>query len=90
MYKVPSKRDYEIGDILIFKGESNRFKTGKYYRIIQKTIIDYSIDGLDSAYGNEVLYFEGSDFGCYAVFADDNFVPVDEYRDKIINKILND
>lgn len=90
MYKIPSKREYKVGDILIFNGESGKFTYGKRYKISQKSIVDYTIDELDTDYGNECLYFEGANFGCYALFADDNFVPVDEYRDKIINNILND
>ena len=90
MYKVPSKREYEIGDVLVFKGDSSKFVTGKKYKILQKSIIDYSVDELDTSYGNEVLYFENANFGCYATFADENFEPVNEHRDKILNRILND
>lgn len=90
MYKIPTKREYNVGDVLVFKGESAKFQFGKRYKIFKKSIIDYSIDELDTSYGNEVLYFENSDFGCYSKFADENFESINEHRDKIINRILND
>lgn len=89
MYKILSKREYKVGDILVFKGESCKFKHGKQYKISQKSIVDYAIDDLDMNYGNECLYFEDTNFGCFAVYADDNFVTINEYRDEVINNILN-
>jgi hypothetical protein len=91
MHKIPSKREYKIGDVLIFKGDSIKFVVGKKYKIIKKHTIDYNIDELDTSYyGNEALYFENTDFGCYDTFADENFEPINEHRDKILNRILND
>jgi hypothetical protein len=88
MFKILSKRNYEIGDILIFKGESNRFKTGKKYEISQISIIDYEIDDIDHNYGNQVLYFKCTDFGCFAKYADDNFETLEEYRNNKLREIL--
>lgn len=88
MYRVPSKRQYKVGDVLVFKGESSKFVFGKKYKIFQTSVIDYNVDELDTSYGNECLYFEGTDFGCFATFADENFEPVEEHRDKILNNIL--
>ena len=89
---------YHEGDVLVYIGEkltnqeetkhSKHFVKGKHYLMHKKTIIDYSIDELDSSYGKEVLFFNDHDYGCYSDFADRNFVHLDDYRNTKIQNIL--
>lgn len=89
---------YHEGDILVYIGEklinveetkhSRHFVKGKQYLINKKSIIDYSIDELDSSYGKELLFFNNHDYGCYSDFADRNFLRLEDYRNSKIEDIL--
>lgn len=89
---------YHEGDILVYIGEklinpeetkhSRHFTKGKQYLINKKSIIDYSIDELDSSYGKELLFFNNHDYGCYSDFADRNFLRLEDYRNSKIEDIL--
>ena len=75
------KRKYEVGNTLIFKGESNKFTFGSEYIIFQ----------IDKEYKNRdeyCLYFKGTHYGCFAKFADYNFETIDEIRDSKLKNIL--
>lgn len=95
---VVENSKYHEGDILVYVGEklinpeetkhSKHFIKGKQYLINKKSIIDYSIDELDSSYGKEVLFFKEHDFGCYSDFADRNFTNLKDYRNNKIENIL--
>lgn len=81
---------YKSGDILIFVGESNKFKKNQKYEISKVSTVDYFVDELDSDYGKRCIHFHDSIYGCYYEYADENFEHLDTNRDNKLNNLLNE
>lgn len=59
--------------------------TGSYqYQTIGKT---YDVT-TDTSYGGETSYFTGDDGTEYLFFHDEDFIPLEEWRERQLNKIL--
>ena len=77
---------YDVDDILVYIGDidSYKFKIGQKYRISGTGLVDYDSD----VEPKECIYFESCDYGCYADYADEHFIRIDEIREDKINEIL--
>lgn len=73
---------YNVGDTLVFVGESTNFRKNQQYRIKEIQHIDF--DELDCFY----YEFENWRVGCYDFYLKANFVSLSKLRENKLNKVL--
>jgi len=83
----------KIGDVLVFTGNKtgekhyDNFEVGKSYTISDITTIGYDMDNFTSEFSICVLFKDHS-HGALRMTINEYFVPIEEYRDQQINKII--
>lgn len=81
----------KVNDLLVFIGlnkEDSHFKNFEY----GKTYKIKSIESLPDSdlYGAHLaVLFEGSNYGCLSCYLNDYFIPLENFRNNNINKIIN-
>ena len=86
---------YNLGDILIFKGNIGKdshyanFESGKHYRIESIQKVQYDVDE-SLGYCSECILFENHGFGTLVENAEKYFTSLSDRRDTTIENLIHD